>query len=177
MSGLVENTVAAASDGAGPAADRRAVERGRPAGGADPALARDRLVDDAEDRPARGGQRDQGAEQRHAADEGFGAVDRVEHPDEFGVLALAAEFLADDAVLRETAAAISRRIAASAARSAIGDGRQIGLVVDRDRLAEIGADRLSRRVGEVDREGRGASDRRRCPIGSDRTVLLFQTFR
>ena len=32
-------------------------------------------------------------------DEGFGAVDRIEHPDIFGVLALVAEFLADDAVL------------------------------------------------------------------------------
>ena len=46
--------------------------------------------------------RDQRAPDRKAGDEGFGAVDRVQHPDIVGVLALIAEFfLADDAVLGE----------------------------------------------------------------------------
>ena len=64
---------------------------------------------------------DQRAPGRHAGDEGFGAVDRVEHPDVFGVGALAAVFLADDAVLGK-APRISVRIAASAARSAAVTG-------------------------------------------------------
>ena len=63
------------------------------------------------------------------ADEGFGAVDRIEHPDELGVLALAAEFLADDAVIGK-----ARRDQPAHRRlgGAVGGGhrRQIGLVVD-----------------------------------------------
>jgi hypothetical protein len=46
-------------------------------------------------------QRDQRAPDRKAGDERLGAVDRVQHPDIFGVLALIAEFLADNAVLGE----------------------------------------------------------------------------
>jgi hypothetical protein len=143
MSGLVENTVAPAS--------RVSVEGRRSPGGADPALARNWLVDDAEDRPALICQRDQRAEQRHAADEGFGAVDRVKHPDEFGRLALRAELLADDAVLGE---ARRDQLAHRRLGGAVGHRhrRPVGLVVDGDPLAEIRADRLSSRVGEVGRE-------------------------
>jgi hypothetical protein len=38
---------------------------------------------------------------------------------------------------------------------AVGDGdrRQVGLVVDREGLAKMGPDRLSRRIGEEGREG------------------------
>ena len=85
ISGVVAKRVAASSPGQGPAADRGAVQCRRPAGRADPALTRDRLVDDAEDRMPAMGQRDQGPEQRHAADKGFRSVDRVQNPDEFGV--------------------------------------------------------------------------------------------
>ena len=46
-------------------------------------------------------QRDQRAPGRKARNKGFGAVDRVQHPDIFGILALVAEFLADNAMLRE----------------------------------------------------------------------------
>ena len=122
------------------------------AGGADPALARDRLVDDAEDRPARMGQGDQRAEQGHAADEGFGAVDRVEHPDELGVLALAPELLADDAV---SGKARAYQPPHCFFHGAVGHGhrRQVGLVVDFYVLAKIRADRRSGRVGEFGREG------------------------
>ena len=63
------------------------------------ALADKGLVHHAEHRRALVQQRDQRAPDRKARDEGFGAVDRIQHPDIFGVLALVAEFLADDAVL------------------------------------------------------------------------------
>ena len=66
----------------------------------DPALVQDRLVDQAEHRPAPTRQRDQRAEQRPAGDERLGAVDRVEHPDELGVGPHGPVLLAQDAVLR-----------------------------------------------------------------------------
>jgi hypothetical protein len=43
-------------------------------------------------------QGDERAPERQARDERLGAVDRIQHPDEFGVDALIAEFLAHDAV-------------------------------------------------------------------------------
>jgi hypothetical protein len=64
-------------------------------------LARERLVHHAVDRLAAAGQRDQRAPRRQAADEGFGAVDRVEHPDIFGVRTLDAQLFADDAMRRK----------------------------------------------------------------------------
>ena len=45
---------------------------------------------------------DQRAPYRQAGDEGAGAVDRVEHPDVFGVGVFGPELLADDAVRRES---------------------------------------------------------------------------
>ena len=65
------------------------------------ALADEGLVHHPEHRRALVQQRDQRAPDRKSGDEGFGAVDRIQHPDIFGVLALVAEFLADDAVLGE----------------------------------------------------------------------------
>src|SRR6187455_538522 len=44
---------------------------------------------------------DQRAPDRKTCDEGFCAVDGIQHPDIFGVFVLIAEFLADDAVLRK----------------------------------------------------------------------------
>jgi hypothetical protein len=46
----------------------------------------------------RTGQRDQRAEQRDPADERFRPVNRIEDPDEFGILAHSPELLAEDAV-------------------------------------------------------------------------------
>ena len=63
------------------------------------ALADKGLVHHAEHRRALVQQRDQRAPDRKSRDKGFGAVDRIQHPDIFGVFALAAEFLADDAML------------------------------------------------------------------------------
>ena len=80
-----------------PAVARRAAVAGE-------ALARERLVHHAVHRLAAARERDQRAPGRHAGDEGLGAVDRIEHPDIFGVGALVAELLADDAVIRESSA-------------------------------------------------------------------------
>ena len=93
--------------GAGPHLQRALARRTavvRRAAVAAEAFAGERLVHHAVDRLAVAHQRDQRAPGRHAGDEGLGAVDRIEHPDIFGVGALAAEFLADDAVIGKGAA-------------------------------------------------------------------------
>ena len=82
-----------------PVAGRAAIARRAAVAGE--MLARERLVHHAVDRLAAAGQRDQRAPCRQAADEGFGAVDRIEHPDIFGVGTLGAEFFADDAMCRK----------------------------------------------------------------------------
>ena len=66
-----------------------------------PALGRERNVDDAAERLLLEGQRDQGAEQRKAGDEAFGAVDRIENPVE-SATCRAARLLADDAMIGKT---------------------------------------------------------------------------
>ena len=101
------------------------------------ALADIGLVHHPEHRRALVHQRDQRAPDRKPRDEGFGAVDRIEHPDIFGVLALAAEFLADDAVLGKIAL---DQPAHHRLGGAVGFGDRIeilgALVVDRQRGAE-----------------------------------------
>ncbi len=77
-----------------PAIMRRRAVAGEPLGD-------EGLVDHAEHRPSAPGQRDQRAPGRHARNEGLGAVDGIEHPDELGVRPFRAELLADDAVGRE----------------------------------------------------------------------------
>ena len=64
-------------------------------------LARERLMHGAEDRLTHSRQCDQGSPDRHSGDEGFGAIDRVQHPDIFRVGAVATEFFADDAMFRK----------------------------------------------------------------------------
>ena len=101
MSGVVANSVAASSAGQGrqrTAAPFSVV--GRPAAPTQRSREIGWSMMPRIGRPC-AGQRDQCAEQRHAADKGFRAVDRIQHPDEFGIVAGAAELLADDAVLRE----------------------------------------------------------------------------
>src|SRR5512132_1222487 len=73
----------------------------RPAAITAEALAGERLIHHAEHRLARAQQGDQCAPGRHAADERLRAVDGIEDPDVFGVGAVLAEFLTDDAVVRE----------------------------------------------------------------------------
>ena len=97
------------------------------------------------------GQRNQCAEQRNAADKGLRAVDRIQHPDEFGIVAGAAELFPDDAVLREP---VLDQRSHGLFRRPVGRGhrRQIRLVVDRERLAKIWPDHLARRIGQAQRE-------------------------
>src|SRR5262249_13441166 len=67
-------------------------------------LAGEWLIHHPEHRLARSQQRDQRAPSRHAGDEGLRPIDGIEHPDVFRVGSLLAEFLANDAMVRERAA-------------------------------------------------------------------------
>ena len=62
-------------------------------------LAKNRLMNAAEHGLTLMQQCDERAEERHTADEGLGAVDRIEHPDELGVRIFGAEFFADNPVI------------------------------------------------------------------------------
>src|SRR6185312_8699532 len=98
-------------------------------------------------------------------DEGFGAVDRIEHPDIFGVLALVAEFFADDAVLGKIGLdqAPHHRLSGP-----VGFGDRIevagALVVDRERGAEERQDGFAGRGGKAADEGCEIDDRHGCPL-------------
>src|SRR3546814_12180396 len=70
-----------------PHGGRGAVEGGRPAAGADPALAQHGLADDDENRNAAAHQREPRAEHRLSRDARLGADAWVEHPDYLGVVA------------------------------------------------------------------------------------------
>ena len=113
-------------------------------------LARERLVHHAEHRLAETHQADQRAPGHHAGDEGLGAVDRIEHPDIFGVGALGAVFLAEDAVAREI---LADERAHGLLGGAVGGGDRIEaagfLVLDRQRGAEKRQDGLARHAGEL----------------------------
>jgi hypothetical protein len=78
---------------------------------ADEALARERLVHQAQHGTRAVVQRDQCAPQRQAEHERLGAVDGIEHPREAGGACVPALFLAEDAVPR-IADAARRRITA-----------------------------------------------------------------
>jgi hypothetical protein len=84
------------------ALDLLAVEAGTaPCGGApvaDKSLARERLTHHAVNGGAIVREADQRAPRRHAGDKALGAVDRIEHPNEFGPRRHVVKFLADDAV-------------------------------------------------------------------------------
>ncbi len=66
---------------------------------ADHELAEDRLIDAAEHGLPMVEERNQRAPKRDTGDEALGAVDGIEHPDEFGLLVFVAVFFTDDAVL------------------------------------------------------------------------------
>ncbi len=113
-------------------------------------LARERLVHHAEHRLAEAHQADQRAPGHHAGDEGFGAVDRIEHPDIFGVGALGAVFLAENAVAGKI---LADERAHRLLGGAVGRGDRIEtaglLVIDRQRRAEKRQDGLARHAGEL----------------------------
>ena len=113
-------------------------------------FARERLVHHTEYRLAEPHQADQRAPGHHAGDEGFGAVDRIEHPDVFGVCVLGAVFFAEDAMFGEVVA--DRRPHLVFGR-AVGRGDRIEtagfLVFDRQRGAEERQDGFARHAGEL----------------------------
>ena len=123
-------------------------------------FAHERLMHHAEDRRSVAHEPDEGAPDRHSGDERFGAVDRVEHPDELGIGALVAVFLADNAVLRKVA--LDQR-AHRVLGGAVGGRHRVethrrALVLDAERGAEERQDRIAGRGrklvdegGEVDR--------------------------
>ena len=123
--------------------------------GADPAFAQGRAVDDADHRAAPVQQRDQTAEQRAPGDEGLGAVDGIENPDIFGVVALHAVFLAEDAVFRHRLGQDGphRRLGAP-----IGDRDRagIGLGVDGDGGAEMAHHHLTGGIRQALGQGQEA---------------------
>src|SRR5215207_7898051 len=129
------------------------------------ALADIGLVHHAEHRRALVQQRDQGAPDWKSRDEGFGAVYRIQHPDIFGVLALVAELLADDAVLGKIAL---DQAAHHRFRGAVGLGDRIeiarALVVDGERGPEERQDGFTRRSREAADEGCEIDDRHGCPL-------------
>ncbi len=119
------------------------------------ALAGERLVHRPEDRPAVVLEPDQRAPHRQTGDEGTGAVDRIEHPDVFGIDPLASVLLAEDAVLWPHFAdqRPHRRF-----RRPVGDGDRIEgpvgmLVLDRQLRPEMRQDRLARDLRQSVEEG------------------------
>ena len=80
---------------------RSAVARRRPAQRADPTVIGHQVIDDSDYRDALMQQCDEGAKYRQAGDKRCGAVDRVEHPDIFGIGVLRAVLLPEDAVRRK----------------------------------------------------------------------------
>src|SRR5207248_5468992 len=65
------------------------------------ALARERLVHQAEDRLAKAQKRNQRAPGRHSRYERLSAIDAIKHPDVFGIGAFLPKFLADDPMMRK----------------------------------------------------------------------------
>ncbi len=91
-----------------------------------------------------------------ARDEGFRAVDRIEHPDIFRVRTFGSEFLADDPMQRKT---VLDHSAHHGFGRAVGFGDRVEivalvLVLDAERGAKKGKDRFAR-------GGRQSSDKKR----------------
>ena len=108
---------------------------------------------------------DQRAPDRKAGDEGLGAVDRVEHPDIFGVLAFAAELLADDAVLGKVGLDQAAHHGFGGAVG-LGDRVEIAgtLVVDGKRGAEKRQDGFAGGGRQAADEGCEIDDRHGCSL-------------
>jgi hypothetical protein len=144
--------IAVAEDGIGQRCpltglDRLAIAARRQAVAADPALRRDGVVDDAEDRRALVGQSDQRAEGRDARDEGLGAVDRVDDPDEVTVEPDGFVFLAEDAVIGMGDGDLATQAVLDSAVD-LGDRAVIGLGVEAAALGDGFADDRATAIGE-----------------------------
>ena len=141
------------------------------------ALADKGLVHHAEHRRALVQQRDQRAPDRKARDEGFGAVDRIQHPDIFGVLALVAEFLADDAVLGKIGLDQPPH---HRFRGAVGFGHRIeivagALVVDRERGPEERQDGFAGGGRKAADEGCKIDDRHGGSLNAERAENVLRS--
>lgn len=132
----------------GAAADGTVVEGG---GGvvAEDELAEDGLMDRAEDGLALVQERDERGEERDSGDEGFGAVDRIEDPDEFGVGVFGAELFADDAMGGEFFGdAVAKELFGAAVGE--GDGGGVGFRFDGEsEVAEVRTDEVAAFAGEL----------------------------
>src|SRR5262249_53371101 len=128
-------------------------------------LASERLMHHAVDRLAAAGQRDERSPGWHAADKRFGSIDRIEHPDVFGVAPLDAKFLADDAVLRKSP--FDQR-AHGCFGGAIGGGHRIEaarttLVFNAERTAKERPNGLAGNGGELVDKGTKVDRRHQNP--------------
>lgn len=128
------------------------VERG---GGAvtDHELVEDRLIDTAEHGLPLMEEGDEGAPEGDAGDETFGAVDGVEHPDEFSVFVFVAVFLADDPVGGEF---LVDALAHQLFGSAISDSHRGGVVLGFDLeigVGEVGAQKITAGGGQFGEKG------------------------
>lgn len=118
-------------------------------------LLRERLVDTAKHRVAMLQQGDQCTLGRHAAHEGAGAVDRIDDPDILRVVAFAAKFLANDAMIR---CHLGEQRAHGLFGRAVGCGDGIEasvaeLVVRHQGCAVLWQDRRTGRIGEPVKQG------------------------
>ena len=87
-------------------------------------------------------------EQRHARDEGLGAVDRIEHPYILGVRPVDSMFLADNPVLGKP---VCDHAAHPRFGGAVGDRHRRSVVLSEhfDAGAKIGPDDAPGRIGEL----------------------------
>lgn len=141
---------------------------------ADEALAREGLRHHAEHRPAAALQSDQRPPHRQAGDEGTRPVDRIEHPDVFGLQPLAAHLLAEDAVvgMMRPDQRPHRRLRRPIGHRDRIEGAAAELVLDDETRPEMRQDRRPGRVreaveegGEIGGVGRGGHDRLRSDRG------------
>lgn len=117
---------------------------------ADEALAGEGLMHHAEHRPSRPLQPDQRPPHRQTGDEGPRPVDRVEHPDMFGVEPLRAVFLAENAVIGMVGAdqRPHRRLRRPIRHRHRIERRALELVFHRHARPKVRQDRRAGRIGQ-----------------------------
>ena len=142
---------------AGAGLDQFSLERRRQTLAADPALSCRRDINDPQHRRAIAQQCDQGSKQGGAANEGLGAVDRVQGPDVLGIHTHAAIFLAGDPMVG--IACLDQR-ANTGLSLAVGDRHRafVGLVEDLEILAPMAKDDFTARIHQRFCESRKLSD-------------------
>ena len=121
------------------------------ANGANPALSRDWLVNNAQHGPAILQQGNQRAENRAAGDKACRAINGVQHPNTAGIGPFCAKFLANNAIARCFALqAQTHGLFRRAIRQCDGGG--VGFAFQTKASAEVGANGISRRIGQGKRQ-------------------------